>query len=130
MHNPAKEFISTGPKNPSRWSTVDPQYRQKLENLVPSEPFATAHSEHRDYNSMKTPAYYSMANKLPPLQYENIMKRASVQFTGMGNTIVFYNQLLNSLQPYGLFLRKVVDIKVDQTLCPDAWDGITISNQR
>ena len=107
----------------TRWKDVDPAYRQKLENFTPREPFQSHRSESRC-----DPA---TINELPPLQYDNIMKRvSSVQFTGHENLLVFYYQLFNSLSPYGCYLREVKDIKVDETICPDSWDGIPITTSR
>jgi hypothetical protein len=58
------------------------------------------------------------------------MKRLSVQYTGQRDLLVFYNQLMNGMNPYGCYLKKLVDVKVDETLCPDCWDTIKISDTR
>jgi len=54
----------------------------------------------------RTPStYFGQTDEpqLPPLQYDTIMKRASVQFSGQRDTLVFYNQLMNGLSPYGCY---------------------------
>jgi hypothetical protein len=73
---------------------------------------------------------YPGEQQLPPLLYDMVMKRTSVQYAGQSDILVFYNQLMNGVNPYGLFLKKIIDIKLDETLCPDYWEGIEISNSR
>ena len=127
--HPKMQTDDSAPKTTSRWN-LDPKYRQKLEQFTPTEPFACSNDHRRD-TVQATPASYHSNTELPLLQYDNIMKRVtSVQFTGQENLLVFYHQLMNSLSPYGCYIRPIADIKVDETICPETWEGIPISNSR
>lgn len=82
-----------------------------------------------------THAYYQYGTKypeptLPYLQYDNIMKRAQVQYTGEEDVLVFYNQLRNGVEHYGLYLIEVVQFELGKSLCPIAYKGFTIDDER
>jgi len=77
-------------------------------------------------NSGYTPA--PMA--LPPLLYDYIMKRATIQFTGQNDILVFYNQLKHSVGHYGLYLIDVLDFALDKSLCPEVVESIRVTDDR
>jgi hypothetical protein len=41
---------------------------------------------------------------IPPLNHDPAMKWAKIQFTGLGDIFVFYNQLMNGMEQFGIFL--------------------------
>ena len=106
----------------ARWTNVDPAFVQRLETPAnlrqPTYPPNTSWGKAEENTT------------IPPLQYDNIMKRLSVQYTGQRDLLVFYHQLMNGLNPYGCYLKKLADVKVDETLCPDYWEHIKISDNR
>ena len=57
----------------------------------------------------QTGQQYHQESGIPYLQYDNIMKRTHVQFTGQHDILVFYNQLMNGVAPYGLYLIPVIE---------------------
>jgi hypothetical protein len=60
-----------------------------------------------------------------------VLKRAKIQFTGLGDIFVFYNQLMNALEQFGIYLiplNKVVKYQV--SLCPTHHKGIPIDKYR
>jgi hypothetical protein len=111
-------------KAASRWSNVDPVFIHKIENLTPSK-----YADNNAAPDNQGPPYNG-GTQLPPVLYDMDMKRTSVQYAGQSNILVFYNQFMNGVTPYGIFLKKIIDIKVDETLCPDFWEGIEISNNQ
>lgn len=44
-----------------------------------------------------------MEGQLPPVNHDQAVKRAKIQFTGLGDMFVFYNQLLNSMEQFSIF---------------------------
>ena len=113
-------------KAATRWSNVDPAFIQKMESLTPGKSSIKGYSAFSDNQGKSYPG----EQQLPPLLYDMVMKRTSVQYAGQSDILVFYNQLMNGVNPYGVFLKKIIDIKIDETLCPDSWEGIEISNHR
>jgi len=67
---------------------------------------------------------------LPPLLYDYIMKRAVIEYTGHMDVLVFYNQLKNSVEIYGLYLIPVVEFAVGKSLCPEIVQNIRITDDR
>ena len=67
---------------------------------------------------------------LPPLLYDYIMKKATIQFTGQKDILVFYNQLKHSVGYYGLYLIDVLDFALDKSLCPDVVQSIRVMDDQ
>jgi hypothetical protein len=67
---------------------------------------------------------------LPWLQFDNFIKRTKITLTDTEDTIVFYNQLYNIANHYGVFLRPLQGLKLNMSLCPDSYNGIAISDSR
>jgi hypothetical protein len=101
--------------------TKDFKYHQHL-------PKYPAHTHQRQYN---IPGIINtMDTGLPYINHDMAIKRAKVQYTGLADTSVFYNQLRNALEQYGIFLISLKDVKRNESLCPPEYNGIPISNQR
>jgi hypothetical protein len=66
---------------------------------------------------------------LPWLNHDAALKHAKVQFTGLGDMFVFYNQLLNALDQFGVFLTPLKQIVYKQNLGPTQYNGIQISKK-
>ena len=49
---------------------------------------------------------------------------------GQSDILVFYNQLFNVTNNYGVFLWKLETLKLNMSVCPDEFNGISISAQR
>ena len=95
-----------------------------------SEPgLATTRS---DSQSIKTFTYMGAEENgdLPPLQYDYVLKRVHVTFTGIEDIMVFYNQLLNGCAPYGLYLNKLADVRTTLSVCPKEINGVTLTQSR
>jgi len=142
------------PRHPS-FQHVDPEYAAKLMNFVPSNPYAQpASNQPTPTTSINVPteqgsqpatqntnrpvpfpnAYSGLlpyqqigADGLPIIQQDSIMKRTSVVFNGFGDLMVFYNQLLNGIEPYGVYLIPLAEAKINQSLCPESYNGIPIT---
>ena len=113
--DPAIPIGTTAPtfRASSRSTKVDPAFIQKMENYTPGKaPLSSSTAKSNSYTGQQY-------DELPPLQYDMVIKRTSVQFSGDQDTLVFYNQLRNGLSPYGCYLKKIADIRVEETLCPD-----------
>ena len=67
---------------------------------------------------------------LPRLNFDQIIKRVRVHFNGHGDNIVFYNQLNNALAPYGCYLKPIQDLRLNESVCPDTYDGVEIGPSR
>ena len=67
---------------------------------------------------------------LPPLLYDYIMKRATIQYAGQEDILVFYNQLKNGVGYYGLYLIEVLEFAVGKSLCPTHVQNIKITDDR
>jgi hypothetical protein len=67
---------------------------------------------------------------IPYLQYENIIKRAQVQYTGEQDVLVFYNQLRNGVAHYGLYLIETIEFAFEKSLCPPTYNGYQIDDER
>jgi len=72
--------------------------------------------------------FQSVSNEgLPWLQFDNLVKPAKITYMGESEIIVFYNQLYNIANAYGVFLRQLQELKLNMSVFPDAYNGITIS---
>jgi len=58
------------------------------------------------------------------------VKRAKIQFTGLGGMFIFYYQLLNSMEQFGIFLLLLNPVKYQVDLCPVKVNGTVITEQR
>lgn len=67
---------------------------------------------------------------LPWLNFDTLIKRAKVTYTGQDDVIVFYNQLYNICNTYGLFMCKLKEMTLDMSICPDECNKLTISANR
>jgi len=114
--------------NASRWN-LDPQYREHLKNLQPSQPpmFNPAGTGQNPALPNQTPSViggmpanmmYTSNDGLPWLQFDKLIKRAKIQYSGQDDIIVFYNQLHNIANNYGVFIRKLQTMKTDMSVCP------------
>ena len=67
---------------------------------------------------------------LPPLNHDHALKRAKIQFTGLGDMFVFYNQLLNGMEQFGVYLTPLHRVTYQMSLSPNSYNNITISEHR
>lgn len=67
---------------------------------------------------------------LPPLNHDAALKRAKIQYTGIGDMFVFYNQLLNGMEQFGVFLTPLNQVRYNDSLCPKAYNNVLITEQR
>lgn len=74
---------------------------------------------------------YTMgAPGLPPLNHDAAIKRVKIQYTGIGDMFVFYTQLLNALEQFGVFLLPLYKVKYNTSICPTTYQDQPISAQR
>jgi hypothetical protein len=55
---------------------------------------------------------------------------AKIQFTGLGDIFVFYNQLMNALEQFGIYLIPLNTVKYQVSLCPTHHKDIPIDQHR
>jgi hypothetical protein len=70
------------------------------------------------------------ADQLPPVNYDYAIKHSRIQFTGLGDMFVFYNQLLNGMDQFGVYLLPLNMVDYQKSLCPTEMHGITITPWR
>jgi hypothetical protein len=58
-------------------------------------------------------------DKLPVVNHDQAMKRAKIQFTGLGDMFVFYNQLLNGMEQFGIYLIPLQKVVYQKSLSPE-----------
>jgi hypothetical protein len=119
---------------------IDPNTRV----MVPDNAQSTNHSaagsyipyqpvpHHRDYvnNSTIPHTVQTGMHTLPPVNHDQALKRAKIQFSGLGDIFVFYNQLMNSMEQFGIYLLPLPKVKYQMSLCPDSYGGIPIDMHR
>jgi hypothetical protein len=71
-----------------------------------------------------------LEGNLPPVNHDQAVKRAKIQFTGLGGMFIFYYQLLNSMEQFGIFLLLLNPVKYQVDLCPVKVNGTVITEQR
>jgi hypothetical protein len=52
-----------------------------------------------------------ISNKLPALNHDAALKRAKIQYTGLGVMFLFYSQLLNGMEQFGVYLIPLSNVK-------------------
>ena len=65
--------------------------------------------------------------ELPPLNHDAMLK---IKCTGTRDTFVFYNQLLNSMEQFGVFLVPLSALKHNESLCPAQYMNVPITPKR
>jgi len=55
---------------------------------------------------------------LPPVNHDAAIKRAKIQYTGLGDLFVFYNQLLNGMEQFGIYLSSLDTLRYQESVCP------------
>jgi len=70
------------------------------------------------------------SHTLPMVNHDQALKRAKIQYSGLGDTFVFYSQLMNSMEQFGIYLIPLYQVKYRTSLCPVEYDGILISEHR
>jgi hypothetical protein len=117
------------PQRSSSFTYPDPTWVQQPYNIpttvhVPS-PVPPMHHYHDSRND-PTHAH----NGLPPLNHDAAIKRVKIQYTGIGDMFVFYNQLLNALEQFGVFLMSLNQVQYNTSICPTTYNGFAITAQR
>lgn len=67
---------------------------------------------------------------IPPLNHDQAIKRATFQFTGLGDIFVFYNQLMNGMEHFGIYLLPLDRVSYQVDLCPQQYQNIPIMAHR
>ena len=104
--------------------TLSPVRQGQQTNIPDTTQYDAAHRNYMD------PRIHLDESGLPSLQYDNIMKRANVQYTGEHDILVFYNQLMNGVAHYGLYLCPVTEFALGKSLCPTEYRGVPINDAR
>lgn len=98
----------------------------------PPRPTTSVHHNRPD-DSKVIPQTVDMAfniNHLTPVNHDQALKHPKVQFTGLGNVFIFYNQLLNAMEQFGIYLLPLTNVKHQLSLCPTAHRGIHVDLYR
>jgi len=69
-------------------------------------------------------------DQLPQVNHDHAIKRTRIQFTGLGDMFVFYNQLLNGLDQFGVYLIPLNQVAYQKSLCPTKMHGFPITPWR
>jgi hypothetical protein len=77
-----------------------------------------------------TQTTFDQHTALPVLNQDAAIKRAKIQYTGLGDMFVFYTQMLNALEQFGIFLVPLNQVKHNTSLCPLYHNNIAITEQR
>jgi hypothetical protein len=65
-------------------------------------------------------AIFPSTDQIPILNHDAALKRAKIQYTGLGEMFVFYSQLLNGLEQFGVFLTPLSKVTYHQPTPPTA----------
>jgi hypothetical protein len=65
--------------------------------------------------------------EIPTLNHDQAIKRAKIQFTGLGDIFVFYNQLMNGMEQFGIFLIPLNNVSYQIDFCPPHYHNIPIT---
>ena len=128
----------------SRWKNVDQATRDKLAQFVASSPNGPSYTPPTDPppagnqggipTTIENPAgvyNYNSPDGLPWLQFDQLLKRSkAIQYSGQSDIIVFYNQLYNITNNYGVYMRKLQTLQLGMSICPDTYNDIPISETR
>lgn len=66
-------------------------------------------------------------SEIPPLNHDQAIKRAKIQFTSLGDIFVFYNQLMNGMEQLGIFLIPLYNVSNQIDLCPAHYHNFPIT---
>jgi hypothetical protein len=89
----------------------------------------TVHTIPRTVNLTANQGHYD-ADGLPPVNHDAALKRAKIQFTGLGDTFFFYSQLLNRMEQFGVYLLPLTQVQYKSDLCPESVNQVRISPRR
>lgn len=125
---------STPTANPDKATTYNADLRDPTispKRIVPDHPGSVS-QQPTGYNNNYHNQYGTQYHEplIPNLQYENIIKRTQVQFTGEQDILVFYNQLRNGVEIYGLYMIEVTEFALGKSLCPESYKGSPIDDSR
>jgi len=67
---------------------------------------------------------------LPPVNHDAAIKRAKIQYTGLGDLFVFYNQLLNGMEQFGIYLSPLDNVRYQESVCPAEYNSFPITPRR
>jgi len=67
---------------------------------------------------------------IPPLNHDQAIKRAKIQFTGLGDIFVSYNQLMNGMDQFGIYLIPLNSVSYQTDLCPTHYQVVPIPPHR
>jgi hypothetical protein len=67
---------------------------------------------------------------LPPVNHDAAVKRAKIQYTGLGDLFVFYNQLLNGMEQFGIYLSSLDTLRYQESVCPAYYNNQAITPAR
>jgi len=87
---------------------------------------STVHVNHDMCNAPQLQSYAK--HSLPQVNHEQALKRAKIQFTGLGDMFVFYNQILNGMEQLGIYLVPLNKVTYQIDLCPTHVNGIPITS--
>jgi hypothetical protein len=94
--------------------------------------FWTANAHHASQTAQMVPTMVQVNMNgtyyIQPLNHDQTIKRAKIQFTGLGDIFVFYNQLMNSMDQFGIDLIPLNNVSYQTDLCPKHYQGTLISH--
>jgi hypothetical protein len=99
------------------------------QNATTSE-YTSPPIQHATANFPVPQPVHTMFNSLPLVNHDQAMKRAKIQFSGLGDLFIFYNQLMNAMEQFCIYLVPLTQVKYQQSLCPTKFHGIDIDTYR
>jgi hypothetical protein len=121
------ETTSRRPMNPADTGSLPDTNRFRAQAMPSQDVRNHPNSTQRIPTTVHT---RNLVTSLPPVNHDQALKRAKIHFTGLGDIFVFYNQLLNAMEQFGIYLIPLKNVKYQQSLCPTHHHGVEIDPYR
>jgi len=122
-HNPTMDAHTGGPVHPV-------SSNQSFTGLNNQHHRLGHHGTHQPDTSSIPHTVQTGLVQLPPVNHDQALKRAKIQFSGLGDIFVFYSQLMNAMEQFGIYLLPLPKVQYQTSLCPATYGGIPIDAHR
>lgn len=79
---------------------------------------------------INNPYAQTTGDSLPQVNHDYAIKWTKIKFTGLDDIFVFYNQLMNSMEPFGVYLIPLSQVKYQYSLCPTMVHNMEITERQ
>ena len=130
--------ISHTTTHPDQRPNASTNYCPPCNTATMKQPVSSGINEHQVPTTNKpiphtvhlTTAGDQQGHGLPPVHHDAAIKRAKIQFTGLGELFVFYNQLLNGMQQFGIYLSPLDNVRYQESVCHAEYNSCPITPHR